>query len=134
MVGLLSMPVFAYLPRVQKSALQAEQLNDCSKVLAWTAPFAVLALYRCVQRCNSDTALDIEADSMELEEADDGIVTDMEEFGEEPEQALSSTHVSDNEQDGGRESGEEGQGQEQNGEDWLAFSMSAIRPEDLDED
>ncbi|KAJ9095718.1 hypothetical protein QFC21_005590 [Naganishia friedmannii] len=135
LVGLLSMPVFAYLPRVRETPLEPDALDNCTRVLAWTAPFAALALYRCTQLYGSDTPIDDEADSLTLDEADDAIVTDMEEFEGSPEPPMVPTHISD--------SGvqEEGEGSQKGLEvddsiptEWLAFSMSAIHPDDLNSD
>jgi hypothetical protein len=128
--ALLSTPVFAYLPRVRQSSLSKEELDDCTRILAWTAPFAILALYRCITRCQTDCEVDIEADSMDLEEADEGIVTDHEEFGSIPEPPVVPTHVS---QVGLNEARESEQRDENLVDDISQFSMSAIQPEDLDD-
>jgi hypothetical protein len=45
----------------------------CTKVLAWTAPYAAVALHRILQMCTRKAIVDIEADSMSLRDADESI-------------------------------------------------------------
>jgi hypothetical protein len=67
------MPVFGYLPtcRQEKGRLPDPML--CTKVLAWTAPYAAVALHRILQLCTKNAIVDIEADSMSLKDADESI-------------------------------------------------------------
>jgi hypothetical protein len=78
-IKLLSLPVFTYLPR-STGRLDAYDIRENTKVLAWSAPYAALVLYRCVECLTSDEELDYELYSKTLEEADEDIVTDVEEF------------------------------------------------------
>jgi hypothetical protein len=133
MAGVLCMPVFAWLPRIRE-ALELQEVDQCTRVLAWTAPFATLALYRCFQRCESESELHQEADSMDLQEADDAIVTDMERFMGSPEPQLDPTLVSGS-NDAHEEAGEASAVEDEEEEDdnpFLDFSMADIAPEDLE--
>jgi hypothetical protein len=53
MAGFLCMPVFAWLPRIRE-ALDLQEVDQWTRVLACTAPFATLALYRCIERGESE--------------------------------------------------------------------------------
>jgi hypothetical protein len=77
--SLLLTPVYQWI-RVPAVTLKNEDLQDTVRVLSFTAPFAALIVHRlrlalkyCLERSDED-------DSMDLEEADDGIVTDQEEY------------------------------------------------------
>ncbi|KAI5448767.1 hypothetical protein NCC49_000575, partial [Naganishia albida] len=74
-VSLLTLPVFAYLPRIPQEELSKEQIDFCTKVLAWTAPFAALVLHRSLRHCRG-RALDINKDSVDCAIADKNIPVD----------------------------------------------------------
>lgn len=94
MAGLLCAPVFTYLPPVRHK-LDHITLDVCTRILANTAPFATLALYRLIRRCETGTELDLETDSTSLISADEEILTDYENFDFPPTQPPAPTHVSD---------------------------------------
>lgn len=77
MIALLCTPVFSYLPRVRRR-LDRHSIESCTRILSSTAPFAILALHRLVQRCETGNIPDPETDSISLKDADDDIVTDYE--------------------------------------------------------
>jgi hypothetical protein len=80
LIRLLTTPVFAYLPSHRESRLPLPDPNLCTKILAWTAPFATLALKRLLQLWASGKPIDVEEDSIGVEESDESIM----EFPVEP--------------------------------------------------
>jgi hypothetical protein len=80
LIRLLTTPVFAYLPTHRATELPLPDPSLCTKILAWTAPFATLALKRLLQLWTSGKSIDVEEDSIGVEESDDSIM----EFPVEP--------------------------------------------------
>lgn len=70
------MPVFCYLPIYRRENHTLPDPSLLTRVLAWTAPFAAVALKRAVQLCTSEIPIDVEDDSLSLEQAEIWTQTD----------------------------------------------------------
>lgn len=100
-IGVLCMPVFAYIPRNRHDRLNSKSLQTCANILAWTSSFATLALHRCIQ-ARRGIRLDVEGDSSALMDASEDAVEGEEDHSEDP---LVATHVSDTVPQGDQQKG-----------------------------
>ena len=89
-VRLLTIPVFSYLPICRRENDPQPDPSRLTRMLAWTAPFAAVALKRAVQLCTTEIPIEVEGDSLSVHEVE--IWTQS--GGEDP-QSLGDLHAFD---------------------------------------
>jgi hypothetical protein len=77
--SLLLTPIYRWI-RVPAATLQSDQLQNTVRILSWTAPFAALVVHRLRLALRYNLESNEDEDSVSLQQADDELVTDDEDY------------------------------------------------------